>query len=314
MAIATDLDERIRAHERALYAHYHLDPIERTVTVDQLAVRLTEFTPPTVASQPTVLLLHGIASITAAAAPLLEYLAAGRRVIAVDWPGHGLSGPITLPRGASIRAHAVRTLRGLHAELGLDRADMVGHSMGAQFALYLAVDAPELVGKLVLIGAPGAGFAGARPVPAMRVLSVPGLGAALLRAPLSKAAYKRNNDAMTGRGVIDRYPSDLLDIGYLAGQRPGFAPSVSSFFRALITPRAIRPGVPVPISDLASLVAATLLVWGTEDVFMTPHKASASINAIPRHTLLTVPGAGHLPWLNDPQLCGKTIIEFLDSP
>jgi pimeloyl-ACP methyl ester carboxylesterase len=261
-----------------------------------------------------VLLLHGIASISAAAAPLVEHLAAGRRVTAIDWPGHGLSGPITLARGASVRTHAVTVLRGLYASLGLDRADVVGHSMGAQFSLYLAVDAPELVRKLVLIGAPGAGLAGVRPVPAMRLLSVPGLGRAVLKAPLSRSAYRRNNDTMLGKGVIDLYPAEMIEVGYLAGQRPGFAPSVSSFFRALLTPRRVRDGVPVRPDGLAGLRMATLLVWGTDDVFMTPDAAASSIDAIPQHTLVTVAGAGHRPWLNDPRRCGTAVTEFLDSP
>jgi pimeloyl-ACP methyl ester carboxylesterase len=312
-----DLDGRIRAAEQALYAHYGLTPRERRIGLDQpdVNVRLVEFKPDDPISDAVpVVLLHGIASITAAAAPLVQYLTVGRPIIAVDWPGHGLSGPVTLRRGESIRTHAVGVLRALFAALGLDRADVVGHSMGAQFTLYLALDAPELVRRAVLIGAPGAGLPGVRPVPAMRLLSVPGVGHAVLKAPLSRTAYRRNNDAMLGKGVVDRYPPEMIDVGYLAGQRPGFAASVSSFFRSLITPIKVRDGVAVTTTELSTMTVPVLLVWGTDDVFMPPTSAASSIDAIPQHTLVTISGAGHMPWLDDPKRCGTAVTEFLDSP
>jgi pimeloyl-ACP methyl ester carboxylesterase len=95
---------------------------------------------------------------------------------------------------------------------------------------------------------------------------------------------------------------------------PAFAASVSSFFRALITPRRVRDGVAVTPAELAGLRMPTLLVWGTDDVFMTPDAAAESIATIPQHTLVAVEAAGHMPWLNDPQRCGPVITEFLDSP
>jgi pimeloyl-ACP methyl ester carboxylesterase len=318
MATMDDLDARIRASERDLYAHYGLQPRERTVDLagPGLTVRLTEFGPTsTSVTQVPVLLLHGIASVSAAAAPVLPYLA-GRRVIAVDWPGHGLSGPAILARTDPVRVHAVGVLREICAALDIDRADVVGHSMGAQFGLYLAADWPQVVRRLVLVGAPGAGFAGVRPVPAMRLLSVPGLGRAVLAAPLSRAGYRRNSEGMLGKGVLDRHPPGVTEVGYLAGRRPGFAPSVSSFFRALITPRRVRDGVALTPAELTGLAAPTLLVWGTADVFMKPQNATDSVAAIPDHTLVTVPGAGHLPWLDDAEACGRAIADFLaaDQP
>lgn len=306
-----DLDARIRSREHDLYAHYGLQPRERILELAGTTVRLTEFGPASQATPP-VILLHGIASVSAAAAPVLGFLA-DRRVIAVDWPGHGLSGPVKLASTGSIRAHATGVLRDLCAALDIESADVVGHSMGAQFGLYFAGDCPHLVRRLVLVGAPGAGLAGVRPVAAMRVLSVPGLGRAMLAAPMSRAASQRSNESMLGKGILERYPPAMTEIGYLAGRRPGFAPSVSSFFRALITPVRVRDGVALTRAELAGLAAPVLLVWGTADVFMKPAEAAGSIAAIPDHQLVTVPDAGHLPWLDDAALCGRAIAEFLSA-
>jgi pimeloyl-ACP methyl ester carboxylesterase len=310
--VSSDLDTRIRASERELYAHYGLQPQERIIELGRagVRVRLTEFRPAAGAAGIPVLLLHGIASNSAAAAPLLEHMAS-RWVIAVDWPGHGLSGPAILSRTDSLREHAVGVLGELCAALEIGQADVVGHSLGGQFGLYLAADSPDIVRRLVLIGAPGAGFAGVQPVPAMRLLSVPVLGRAMLAAPMPRSAYRRNNDTMLGRGVLDRHPAALTEVGYLAGRRPGFAPSVSSFFRRLITPRRVRDGVALTRDELAALAAPTLLVWGTADVFLTPQDAAASFEAIPDHTLVMIPDAGHLPWLDDAPLCGRVVADFL---
>lgn len=310
--MSQDLDARIRARERELYEHYDLNPREHSVPLAGagVTVRVTEFGPAE-AGVP-VLLLHGIMSVSAAAAPLLARLR-GRRVIAVDWPGHGLSGPATLARGTSIREHATGILRELCAALDVGTADVAGHSMGAQFGLYLALDAPHLVRKLILIGAPGAGFAEVRPVTAMRLMAVPGAGRVLLRVPMSHSAYRRSNARTLGQGVLDRYPAALTEVGHLASRRPGFAPSLSGFFGCQITPARIRDGVAVTHAELARLQVPTMLIWGTRDVFLTPESGAASIAAIPDHTLVTLAGAGHLPWLDDPQACAQAITEFLTT-
>jgi len=311
-----DPDARLREAERSLFAHYGLTPAESVVHLGDpdVSVRLLEFGADGAGSgAPPILLLHGIASVTAVAAPLIAYLAPGRRVIAVDWPGHGLSGPIRLKPGEPVRRHAVTVLRGICSALGIDRADVVGHSMGAQSALYFSLDAPELVRRLVTLGAPGAGFSGVRPVPAMRAASVPGLGPALLGVPMPLSAVRRTTDGMIGKGLIDRYPPEMLEIGFLVGRRSGYASSVASFFRALITPIRVRPGVCVPIDELAKLTQPTLLVWGDSDVFMTADAARESIEAIANHRLVRVAG-GHMPWLNEPETCGDAVASFLNAP
>jgi pimeloyl-ACP methyl ester carboxylesterase len=310
------VEDRLRERETTLFADYGLVPVERRIEVPvspadgaRTDVRLLEFGAD--AAGPPVLLLHGIASVNAVAAPLLCHLR-DRRVIAIDWPGHGLSGPMRLTRESSIRDHAVTVLTAVCDALEIDTADVVGHSMGAQFGIYFAVDVPARVRRLVVLGAPGAAFAGVRPTSAMRTLSVPGLGPALLRLPLPMSAYRRSLDDMLGDAVLDHHPSAMVEVGYLAGKGPAFAASVSSFFRALITPTHVRPHVPVTLDDLAGLCAPTLLVWGEQDIFLTPDAAADSITAIPDATLIRVTG-GHAPWLDEPQTCGTAVAEFLSA-
>ena len=306
-----ELDAHIRAAESSLYEHYGLSHSEHLVHVasQDVDVRVVEIGSDS--TKPPILLLHGIASVTAAAIPLLPLLGK-RRILAVDWPGHGLSGPITLNSHTDLRAHVTAVIDSVLDSFGVDTVDLVAHSLGGQFALYYVLAEPNRVRRLVLLGAPGAGFEGVAPVPAMRIMSIPGIGRGILAMPASPEAYLKNSDGMLGAGAMDGYPGEIAEVGYRASQRAGFAPSVSSFFRALITPFSMRSGVSVPPADLARITTPTLMVWGDKDVFLTPAKGRANIDAVPGSQLLLVDG-GHAPWLNELELTGSTIRSFLDA-
>ena len=308
------LDARIRAAEKTLAAHYGRTPNEHLArTATGLEVRIVEYpalsTSTADAALPPILLLHGIASVTAVAMPLVGALP-NRRILAVDWPGHGLSGLSVLLKGADLRAHVVAVLDAVLGEFKIELVDLVGHSLGGQFGLYFSLARPERVRRLVLLGAPGAGFGEVRPVIAMRMLSVPVLGTAILGLSTSSAAYVRNSEGLLGKGALDGYPDEIVEIGYLASQRSDFAPSVASMFRSLITPFAVRQEVPVSHAELTTLRVPVLMIWGDADVFLAPDNGRASFDAIPDAELLEVTG-GHAPWLNDLDRVGLAVSAFL---
>lgn len=306
-------DDRIRAAERAVYAFFGADPREQTLTVDvgsgEADVRVTSFGPDTT-ELPPVLLLHGIGSMTAMAAPLLSYLA-DRRVMAVDWPGHGLSGRCVLPPGTSIRHHAVTTITSVLDQMGLEQVDVIGHSMGAQFALYAALDLPQRVRRLVLLGAPGAALPGVKPLAVMVVMGQPVLGRLLLSVPMSEAAFLRSTEMGLGKGALEDMPAELLAAGRQIGRRAGSAVSLASFFRAMIRGRAIRSGVAISTAELATLTQPVLLVWGDDDVFLSPTAAAPSIACIRDRELMTLPATGHAPWLREHAAVGAAVQRHL---
>ncbi|MFC5500774.1 alpha/beta fold hydrolase [Lysinimonas soli] len=304
-----ELDARVRSAEAALAARYGRTITEHQVrTTDGLRVRVVDYAG--AHSGPPVLLLHGIASVTALAVPLIGRLE-GRRVLAVDWPGHGLSGAAVLPRGGDLRAHAVAVLDAVIAGLDLTIVDVVGHSLGGQFAVYEALAHPERVRRLVLLGAPGAAFAEARPGLRMRLVAVPGLGTALLGLSTSQNTTRRGFARTLGAGALDGYPAEIIEIAHLCSQRPSFGPSVASLFRAMMTPLAARAGVAIGREELSALSAPTLLVWGDADSLLVPQRADADIAAIPHAELLEIHG-GHAPWLNDLDRVGAAVSAHLN--
>jgi pimeloyl-ACP methyl ester carboxylesterase len=308
------LDARVRAAELALAARYGRTIIEHTVrSAGGSAIRVVEY--PAIGPSddagalPPILLLHGIGSVTAPAVPLLSALP-DRRVLAVDWPGHGLSGLGVLRAGEGLRGHALAVLDEVLAFFRLERVDAIGHSLGGQFALYLALARPDRLRRLVLLGAPGGAFSQASPTLGMRLVSLPGLGTAVLGLSTSGRAHDRAVDRLFGAGALAGYPAEINEIGYLASQRPDFAPSVASLFRAMMTPFAARAHIALTEAELADLTVPVLIVWGTDDVILTPAHGRPSAEAIPHVTILEVDG-GHAPWLNDPERVGTAVSMFL---
>lgn len=313
-ADAAQLEARVRAAELALAAHVGRTLVEHLISrAGGSTVRVVEY--PAIrpsdaaAALPPILLLHGIGSVNALAVPLLGALA-DRRVLAVDWPGHGLSGADVLPAGVGLREHAVAVLDEVLGFFQLELVDAVGHSLGGQVALYFALAHPDRLRRLVLLGAPGGAFEGAHATFGMRAASVPGLGTAMLGLSTSARAHGRAVDRLLGAGVLAGYPPEINEIGFLASQRPEFAPSVASLLRAMMTPFAARADVALTAAELAQLPVPTLIVWGADDAILAPAHGRASADAIPNATVIEVDG-GHAPWLNDLVPVGDAVSAFL---
>jgi pimeloyl-ACP methyl ester carboxylesterase len=95
-----------------------------------------------------LVLLHGGLGAAELWAPVLPALAAGRRVIAVDLPSHGHTADVDRPFRAETMADDVSALV---EHLGLERADVMGYSLGGQVALRTAIQHPQRVRRLVLV-------------------------------------------------------------------------------------------------------------------------------------------------------------------
>jgi pimeloyl-ACP methyl ester carboxylesterase len=110
---------------------------------------------------PPALLLHGASLSAAAWAPLFPKLR-HRRLLAVDLPGHGLSDP-TVFRPGQVRKYAGRLIDDVINALGLDRVPVIGHSLGAMFALWHAAAGSNRISGLVVIGEPAVASTHPRP-------------------------------------------------------------------------------------------------------------------------------------------------------
>ncbi len=99
-------------------------------------------------SAPPVVLIHGLGATSASFLPTLWDLSADHRVIAVDLPGFGESDKPVRPLHAAFFA---RWLAGFLDAVGVDRAHLVGNSMGGRVAIETGLRSPDRVGKLGLL-------------------------------------------------------------------------------------------------------------------------------------------------------------------
>src|SRR5690349_15517309 len=143
----------------------------------------------TCGSGPTVVLIHGMINSSRHWETVAQKLAGSYRVIAPDLIGHG---DAATPRGDySLGAHAA-SIRDLLTTIGVDRATIVGHSLGGGVAMQFFWQFPQRTERLVLISSGGLGQ---EVSPMLRAAALPGVSALL-----GAAAHRRTLDALWSAG------------------------------------------------------------------------------------------------------------------
>jgi pimeloyl-ACP methyl ester carboxylesterase len=260
-----------------------------------------------VGSGPALLLIHGIGDSSDTWRELIPVLARDYTVIAPDLLGHGRSDK---PRADYSVAAYANAMRDLLAVLGVERATVIGHSLGGGVAMQLAYQFPERCERLVLISTGGV----ARKVhPILRMASSPlsELLLPLLRVRLVRVAGRKLMRAFSLLGTdLGR---DGEDFQRVFDALPD-ATSQRAFVRTL---RAVVDwrGQVVTMLDRCYLARElpTLLVWGTRDAVVPFQHALRAHAAMPGSRLERFEGAGHFPHHFDPGRFLDVLRDFLAS-
>ena len=301
------VEQRIRRAEAELFQTVgaEVDESFLSLATSDARVRLLAH-----GSGPPLVLLHGVSLSAAAWAPLFTALS-GWRVLAVDLPGHGLSDPESYRIG-HVRQRARELIDDILDALGLDQASVVGHSLGGMLALWYAAAGGERISRLVAIGEPAVALRGVRVRMPLSLLTVRGLGHAVLRTPSPRPIYRRLLAQGLGRVEVAEAPDSLIDALRLSARRPGNARTVSSLMHAIDHFRRPRPESVLTTSELRAITAPTLFIWGADAPYLTADRARPSIEQIPHATLHEVPGA-HGPWLVDTNRSAQLIRTHLTT-
>jgi pimeloyl-ACP methyl ester carboxylesterase len=247
-------------------------------------------------SGPALLAVHGLGGTKASFLPTLALMHQTHRVIAIDLPGFGDS--VKPVRAAFDARYFARVLTGVLDALGIDRAHLVGNSMGGRIALELALTEPDRVDHLVLLS-PAMAWLRPRPwAPLVR----------LLRPELTMVPM----------------PVEKLVRRVVGGGDDWAAAGVDEFMRAFSTPRGRhafhaalrniyldRPhGEDGLWSRLADMQHESLFVWGRRDTLVPI--------AFMKHVERTFPAArhleldcGHVPQVERPLETHDAIRDFL---
>lgn len=257
-----------------------------------LRVRLRDTGP---RQAPALILLHGFGSSLDTWEPWAKALSAKYRVIRLDLPGFGLTGPD--PTGDYSDDRTLAILAALMDQLALPKASLVGNSLGGRFAWEFAARYPQRVSKLVLISpdgfaSPGFEYGKVPDVPLM-LEAMPWVGPrSLIRANLAPAWAQP--DALPD-AVLDRYRDMLL------------APGV----RRAILDRTRETIITDPAARLRSITAPTLLLWGEQDHMIPVTNAQDYLRFMPNARLVRLPGMGHVPFEEAPTAALAPLVRFL---
>jgi pimeloyl-ACP methyl ester carboxylesterase len=296
-----NLEQRIRDAERKLFAAVGADVEESVLELAQTGLRVRVLSH---GRGPAVVLLHGVSESAAIWAPLFTQLR-HFRLLAVDLPGHGLSDPVTFRRG-QVREHARRLLDDILDALGLDEVPVIGHSLGGMFALWHAAAGSERISEVVAIGEPAVALPGVRVRMPLSLLTVRGLGVAVLRSPSPRRVYRRLLAQGLGPADVAAAPDSLIEALRLSARRPENAKSVAALMHAIDRFRRPRRESVLTSAELAAIKVPTIFILGSDDPYLSVEQARPSIDQIQDATLHEVPG-GHAPWLIDPQRAAELI-------
>ncbi|NBU29347.1 MAG: alpha/beta hydrolase, partial [Caulobacteraceae bacterium] len=190
------------------------------------------------------------------------------------------------PTGDYSDARAIRVLIGLMDQLGIDRASLVGNSLGGRIAWNFAAQHPERLTRLVLVSpdgfaSPGFEYDRAPKTPLVMKVLPHVAPRGLLKANLA-AGYGRPETL--SEATLTRYRDMLL------------APGV----RRAILARMAQVILKEPGPTLSRITAPTLLLWGEKDGMIPISNAADYQRYLPDATLVRLPGLGHLPFEEDP--------------
>ncbi|MEE6176306.1 alpha/beta fold hydrolase [Mycobacterium sp. 050134] len=260
-------------------------------------------------SGPAILMIHGIGDNSTTWNAVQAKLAQRFTVIAPDLLGHGRSDK---PRADySIAAYA-NGMRDLLSVLDIERATIIGHSLGGGVAMQFAYQFPHLVERLILVGAGGVtkdvNFV-------LRCASLP-MGSealALLRLPLvlpAVQAFGRVLGTMLGSSGLGR---DLPNMLRILDDLP--EPTASAAFSRTLRAVVDWRGQIVTMLDRCYLTEAipVQIVWGAKDSVVPVQHAWMAHAAMPGSRLEIFEGSGHFPFHDDPARFIDVVQRFIDT-
>jgi pimeloyl-ACP methyl ester carboxylesterase len=254
---------------------------------------------------PPVVFIHGLAGCWQNWLENIPRFAERHRVVAVDLSGFGHS---ELPREEISIPGYGRFVDAFLEQIGVERATLVGNSMGGFIAAETAISHPSRVEKLVLVSAAGG--------PALRERNDASqarvMRAARLLAPIAAAAVARREHMIRRPRLrqillykIARYPQriepELCFEVASGGNKPGFLNALQAILDYDFEQR------------IGEIACPTLIIWGRNDEIVPVEDAYEYERLIPDARKVIFEETGHVPMLERPERFNRLVEEFVSS-
>ena len=246
-------------------------------------------------SGPPLVLLHGFTQTGRLWGPFGRRLAASRRLLAVDLPGHGGSDAVRadLPATAGLVADAARDALGT----GGEPCDLLGYSLGARVALHVAIGTDLPLRRTVLIGATAG-------------IEDPARRAERRRADAARADELEASGDVAG--FVHAWLRSPMFSRLVAAGAAGSAERVRNSAAGLASSlRLCGTGTQEPLWDrLPGLPCAILALAGADDTAYAAHALRIARSA-PSGVATLVPGGGHAAHLAQPEQVARLVQHWL---
>jgi pimeloyl-ACP methyl ester carboxylesterase len=255
-----------------------------------------------------LVMLHGGGSHSSEWINIMKPLADHYNLYVVDRPGCGLTDPVNY-RGVDFRKSSVDFISSFMDAVWLSKATFIGNSMGGYFSMVFAMDFPERVEKLILIGAP-ASLNYYIPVQ-LRLLGWRGVNS-LIKKTLAKpgvSGLKAIHKQILVRD-IKNIPEEYFIHSSYNHQLNSNLDAFSTMLENVLTLKGWRKDL-YNGDQLHQLKVPARFIWGSDDAFEGPDTGKKKAEAINDCQFEVVEGAGHCPWLDKPGECVSLILKML---
>ncbi len=246
----------------------------------------------------TILLLHDAGSSLQTWAGWTDSLSLKYRVVSVDLPGFGLTGPH--PQGSYSAFMYAGFLDKFVDTLRLDKFTLAGNGLGAQIAWFYATEYPEHLNKLILLNAPG--FEKKSTSLLVRFASTPVVNRVIWKVTPRDAVELMLENVYADDNHVT---ADLVQRHFDLFLRPGN--------RKAFTDRAQVWDNRPPVDLIDNISTPTLILWGAEDTFVSPEFAYEFHRRIRGAFLKIYQNTGHWPQEENPAQSVQDVMAFLEG-
>jgi pimeloyl-ACP methyl ester carboxylesterase len=228
--------------------------------------------------------------------------------MSIDLLWHGYSAKPDYVEGQDIQSYVAQVLDLLDAE-GIDRAHIEGESLGGWIGLWLAIEHPDRVGKLILNTTAGIkwdeGSVETRPHEGREALAQRSLQA--INDPNRETIRKRLEWLMA---TPDRVTDELVELRYSLYSTPEIQDSLRNVFGSAFGTGSV-PRRMVPEARLAEITVPTLVFWSDHNPGAGPEVGRKIASLIPNAQFYCMDDAAHWPQWEHPEEHDRVITEFL---
>jgi pimeloyl-ACP methyl ester carboxylesterase len=250
----------------------------------------------------TVILLHGVGCSVEFWERNIAALAREHRVFAVDIVGFGRTDKPEVVYTFQLMADFV--LDFMNA-MGIDKASLVGNSMGGGISMTVAAQAPERVKKIVLVDPVGLGRGQS---PMMRLMTLPVIGNVLTKPGRQGVVRQMQLCLYDPSQASDDFIDRVAAIGTLPGNQRSFL----SLLRETSNIVGVKKGLVADFSArLKKIKAPILVIWGRQDRILPVSEGEAAVERMADVRLHVMDRAGHLPQIDKPEEFNATVLDFL---